>query len=234
MYLFVLMLSLLLLVLVISLSLLFSTYSSSYRMDTVTLSSMLPNTLLLTFLDSYNISLLSLRYKALSIVINFYVFWAICLSFSLVYFKNGPNYLTRETTQLFIALMRFLLQALVSRSFLVRLSYFFLVFFFFHFYLFVDIRFQYHQIFVIFLFSIHPDFFWFGCSIPSIICPVPLFIMNTAYFSCRILFQYSGCIQFFFTFRRQVDVVHVHKVITFFLRFGKFIVPNAFLKCVIQ
>ena len=37
----------------------------------------------------------SLGCKALCIVIRFLVLWSICLSFSFVHFKNGPEYLTR-------------------------------------------------------------------------------------------------------------------------------------------
>ena len=46
------------------------------------------------------------------------------LSSSLVPFKNGPEYLTSPlTVQMFISLMRFLLQSFVSRSFLVLPRY---------------------------------------------------------------------------------------------------------------
>ena len=60
---------------------------------------------------------------ALRIVISFLVLRSICLSSSFAHSKNGPKYLTRETSQVFIPLVRFLLQNLVSRSFLVRLRY---------------------------------------------------------------------------------------------------------------
>ena len=42
-------------------------------------------------------------------VISLFVFWFICLSSSLVHFKNGPSYLTRRAAQIFIPLIRFLL-----------------------------------------------------------------------------------------------------------------------------
>ena len=51
------------------------------------------------------------------------------LSFLLVHllkFISCPDYLTRRTAQVFISLMRFLLQSLVSKSFLVSLGFFFL------------------------------------------------------------------------------------------------------------
>ena len=47
-------------------------------------------------------------------IINFFVLWSICPSSSLVCFKNDPEYLT----------MRFLLQSLISWSFLVLISSF--------------------------------------------------------------------------------------------------------------
>ena len=46
-----------------------------------------------------------------------------CLSSLLVHFKNGPEYLTKGTAQVFVPLTRFLQQRLVWRSFLVRLRY---------------------------------------------------------------------------------------------------------------
>ena len=41
-------------------------------------------------------------------VINFLVFWSICLTSSFVYFKKDPEYPTRETAQVFIFLIGFL------------------------------------------------------------------------------------------------------------------------------
>ena len=49
--------------------------------------------------------------------ISYVVFWSVCLSFSLIHFRNGPKYLTRETAQVFILLMGFLQLDLVSRCF---------------------------------------------------------------------------------------------------------------------
>ena len=66
--------------------------------------------------------------KALWMVINFLVFWIISLSSFLAPFKNGPEYLTTGTVLIFIPLLRFLLQSLVSSSFLVLLRYYFLHF----------------------------------------------------------------------------------------------------------
>ena len=105
--------------------------------------------MLLFFLDTYCLSMSSVECKALWIVIIFLVLWSICWSFSLVHFKNDREYLTKGIAQVCIPLERFLLQSLVSRNFLVRMGYSF----FFHLHLFDDVRFQYSQILVIFLFS---------------------------------------------------------------------------------
>ena len=52
----------------------------------------------------------------LCIVIIFLVLWSICSS--LVYFKNGPEYLKRGTSQVFIPFMKFLQYSLVSSNFI--------------------------------------------------------------------------------------------------------------------
>ena len=44
------------------------------------------------------------------IVINFFVIWSLCLSSSIVDFKNDTEYLTRKVPHMFILLMRFLLE----------------------------------------------------------------------------------------------------------------------------
>ena len=49
-------------------------------------------------------------------VINFIVFWTICLCSSPVHFKNSAEYFTKRTAQVFITLIRFLRQNSVSRS----------------------------------------------------------------------------------------------------------------------
>ena len=57
------------------------------------------------FFDTWSLSLSFLRYKAFWLVINFLV-----LSSSPVHFKKDPEYITRKPAQVFIPLMRFLLQ----------------------------------------------------------------------------------------------------------------------------
>ena len=71
----------------------------------------------------------SLGRNALFMVISFLVLWSICLSSSLVHFKNGPKYLNRGTAQVFIPLIRFQPYSFVSSSFLVLLEFSFLIFF---------------------------------------------------------------------------------------------------------
>ena len=81
-----------------------------------------------SFLSTFSLWRLSLRCKVLRIAMSFLFLWSICWSFSVVHFKNGPEYVTRGTAQaLSIPLMRLLLYSLVSSSFLLR--YFFVFFF---------------------------------------------------------------------------------------------------------
>ena len=76
-----------------------------------------------SFLDTYSLSTLSLGCNALFMVISFIVLWSICLRSSLVYLKKRPEYLTWDTVQVFIPLMRFQRESFVSSSFLVLLRY---------------------------------------------------------------------------------------------------------------
>ena len=73
------------------------------------LSSMLVSPLPPSLLDTYDLSTSSLRCNGLYMVISFLVLWSICLSSSLIHFKNGPEYLTRKKAQILIPLTRFLL-----------------------------------------------------------------------------------------------------------------------------
>ena len=67
----------------------------------------------------YNLSMSSLRCKALCIIISFLILLLMFLSFSFLHFKKG---------QVFISLIKFLLQNLVSSSFFVLRKYSFLDF----------------------------------------------------------------------------------------------------------
>ena len=109
------------------------------------------------FLDIYSLSMSSLGCKALCIIISFLVFRSICWS-SLVHTKNGPEYLTRGTAQVFTSSKRLLLYSIVSSSFLVLLRYSFLIFFF-HPHMFNGVCFQYSQL-VSFFFPERSDFFY--------------------------------------------------------------------------
>ena len=117
-FLFVLLLRVLLLAVEISFPLLLSMYSSSLFIDASKQSSMLASPLPPSVLDTYSLSLSSLGCNALCTVINFPLLWSICPSSS-YHFKNGPEYLTRRISLVFIPLMRFLQQNLVSGGFLV-------------------------------------------------------------------------------------------------------------------
>ena len=125
--------------------------------------------------------------KALYIVISFVVHWSVCPSSSLVYFKNGSVYLTRETISVFIPLIRFLLQNLVSRCFLVRLKYFF----------FLSSPFVWWCPFLIFPSKCNFPFlqtFWFYLHLAVIFLPLflffPLFIISMAHFYIQSLFPF--------------------------------------------
>ena len=84
---------------------------------------MLASPLLPCFLDTYSLSTSSLGCHALCMVISFLVLWSICFSSSRVHLRKGPEYLTSGTAQVFILLMRFLLESFVSSSFRVLLRY---------------------------------------------------------------------------------------------------------------
>ena len=147
------------------------------------------------FLDSYSQSTSSVEYKALCMVISFLVLWFICLSSSLVHFKNGPEYLTGVgTAQVFIPFIRFLLFSLVSSSFLDHQWHSFLTFSFISTCLMVSAFnisqylyvFFFPSVLVCLFFCFFVFFFsWLGRSITSIMCRFPLFIICVAYFSMR-------------------------------------------------
>ena len=103
----------------------------------------------------------------------------------LVHFKNGPQYLTRRTVQVFMPLMRFLLQFQEAFSFVWD------TFFFFYLHWFARLSFQNSQVLLIF-FSFERSNSWFGCTILSVI-----FIMSIAKFLGQFLLLKS----FFFHLR---------------------------------
>ena len=78
--------------------------------DESTLFSVLANHFPPSFVDTYNLSKLSLGC--------FLVFLSICTSSFLVHFKNGPDYFTSGKAMVFIPFIRFPWYCLVSSSFL--------------------------------------------------------------------------------------------------------------------
>ena len=83
-----------------------------------------------SFLGTYSLSTSSLGCNALCMVISFQALWSICLSSSLVHLRKGAEYLTKDTAQVFIPFIRFLLLSFVSSSFLVLLRYYVWILFF--------------------------------------------------------------------------------------------------------
>ena len=76
----------------------------------------------------YTLTMSSLRCKTLCFLINLIVLWPIDQSSSFIHFKNDIQHLTMKTTWIFVSLVRFLLQTLVSIDSLVLLRYSFLTF----------------------------------------------------------------------------------------------------------
>ena len=108
----------------------------------------------------------------------FFVIWSICL-----HFKKDSEYLTSETAHVFIPLIRCLLQSLVSRSFLTRLRYSFLIFF--HLRFFDGVHFQYFQILVVFSLK-WPDSFLIWQFYSFCFFLFPLFIRSISHFWYQI------------------------------------------------
>ena len=95
-----------------------------------------------SFRDIYCLSTSSLGCKALCLFICFLVLCFICFRFSPVYFKNGPEYLTRDTASILVLFIRFLLYSFVPNSFLLpRYSFLFFFSFPFVYYYFYSLEF---------------------------------------------------------------------------------------------
>ena len=121
-----------------------------------------------SFFDTYSLSTSSLRSKAQCIVMGFLVFWSICSSVY-VHFKNGPEYLTKGTVQVFISFIIILPYSLVSSSFLFLLRYFL------NFFLFGGVYIQYSLVFV-------------RCLCPSILILLNLVI---SFFLLCVVYRFS-------------------------------------------
>ena len=137
------------------------------------------------YLDTYGLSTLSLGYNASCKVISFLVLWSICLSSSLVHFRKGLEYLTRSTPQVFIPLISFRLESFVSISFLVLLRYSFWILSFISTCLMVSASKMSKYFYVSFSPSVR-ILSWFGSSIPSVRCRLPLFITSTFFYANSI------------------------------------------------
>ena len=110
--------------------------------------------------------LYDVMFYAWSLVSNFLV--------RLLKFLSGTEYLTKVTAQVFIPLIRFLLDSFVSSSFLVLLKYSFWIFHFIS------------TCFMVSASKITPSLLilsWFGSSVPSIRFGLLLLITNMAHFS---------------------------------------------------
>ena len=86
-----------------------------------------------SFLDTYSLSTSSLGCNGLCMVISFCFFFVFFFFVHLFKFfsgplKTGPKYLTRDTAQVFIPLVRFSRDSFVSSSLLVLLRYSFWIF----------------------------------------------------------------------------------------------------------
>ena len=115
---------------------------------------MLASPLRPSFLDIYRLSMLSLKYKALCVIISFLVLCSVCGSSSFVHFENGPLEQTR--------CLSLWLDSCSWTWFRKVFSFFWdtlFFFFFIHLHLFDGVHFQYSQVFVRFFSSKCSDFF---------------------------------------------------------------------------
>ena len=152
----------------------------------------------------------SLGCKARCIVIGLLVLGSISLSSSLVYFKNGTEYLNRETAQVFIRLMGFPLYSLLLSTVLVLLKCFFFIFFLSSTHVTIiprNCKFSCLEC---------SGFCRFGISMPSISC-----LLSALHYQC--------CTYLYVKFRHNVQTI----CLTFVLRFSLFKVSaNSFMKFV--
>ena len=84
------------------------------------------------------------------------VLWSINWSYFLGHLKNGSKWVKKGTSQVFITVMRSLLQSLVLRNFHVPVLFFYLFVYQFHLSMFDGVRFQ---ILAVFLYFERSDFF---------------------------------------------------------------------------
>ena len=152
-----------------------------------------------SFFDTYSLSTFSLGCNALWVVVSFHVLWSICLSSSHVHFKKGPEYLKRDTAQVFI-LIKSQLDGFFSCNFLVPLRYAFI------FTCLMVLASQMSKYLYVSFSSSVLILSWFGSFIPSVICRVLLFITSMAHFSMPSsipmcwLYILTECIKVFCSF----------------------------------
>ena len=130
-----------------------------------------------SFLDTYSPSMSSHGCKASCMIICFLVLGCICWSSSIVYFKNGPEYLKRGQPRCLFQVYSFLLS-----SFLIPLRYSFLIFSFIAIFLMESAS----NIPMYLQLSFSPRiliFSWFGSSIPSVMSCFTLLIVSMLHFS---------------------------------------------------
>ena len=156
----------------------------------------------LLFLDICNLFMSSLRCKALRLVINFLVFWSICLTFSLIHFKvlsilqgAHPMCLSLWWVSCYRACFQDVFLFIWDTLF----------YFFFHLHLFNSVCFQTSQVLVSFLFSECSTFFliWQFYSF----CYLPFPQIPFLYPDSIFLFILESPIPFHFL---QTDDVCVH------------------------
>ena len=159
---------------------------------------------------------------------SFLVLWFICLSSSLVYFKNGPVYLKMRTAMVFIPLMRFLLCTLISSNFLVLLRY---CFFFFSFFFSILLGGAHFQSTCKFPFFWAFWYFLYLIVVFLAFCHFPPFIISMTHFSMpNSLNILTACIMVSdcFSFLQNVWCCPCTLGSWFFLRFMKFVFACSF------
>ena len=138
--------------------------------------------------------MLSPAWKILLTVINFLNYWSISLSSSLVHFKNGPEYLMRRNTKVFVLLLRFQKPSLVS--------FFFLFLYLFNLYLMVS-AFNIPKYLWYFIIS-----FWYFQNLIVLFCLLSILthfsLLASQIFQCQIPFLYPIWIFVMFLSRSPV------------------------------
>ena len=123
-------------------------------------------------------------------VINFLV---LCLSFSLVYFKNGPEYITMGDSPEYLYYIRFMLYSFVASRFLVLLRCSFVIFSFIYTCLMVSGIYKYLQVSFSSSFLLFVFFNFVLRFLPS--CVVSRFsLLIWHILLCQIPFLYLDCI----------------------------------------